>query len=63
VQFVIVDLDRSRSAAQAELIKKYYRGYIPHVTILDRHGKAVYDEAGEASRAALSAILDRALQP
>jgi hypothetical protein len=63
VQFVIVDLDRSRSAAQAALIKKYYRGYIPHVTILDRNGKALYDQAGEVDEATLSAILDRALKP
>ncbi len=59
---MIVDLDRSRSAAQQELLKKYYRGYIPHVAILDRHGKPVYDEAGEAEESQLVAMMDKALK-
>jgi hypothetical protein len=36
VQFVIVDIDHSLSPAQKELKKKYFRGYIPHVVVLDR---------------------------
>lgn len=62
VRFVIVDLDRSRSAAQKELVEKYYRGYIPHVTILDRAGKAVYDSAGEVEGSQLAEVLDRTLK-
>jgi thiol:disulfide interchange protein len=62
VQFVIVDLDRAQSPAQQALMKKYYRGAIPHVTILDSSGNAVYDQAGEASQASLSRILDSALR-
>ncbi len=61
VHFVIVDLDRSRSAAQQELIRKYYRGYIPQVTILDKRGKPVYDAAGEVDEPALAARLDALL--
>lgn len=34
VQFVIVDLDHALSDAQQELQKKYYRGYIPRVVVL-----------------------------
>jgi thioredoxin-like negative regulator of GroEL len=60
--FVIVDLDQRRSPAQQELVKKYYQGYIPHVTILDKNGKAIYDRAGEADESKLSAILDGALK-
>lgn len=62
MQFVIVDLDRSRSAAQKELQKKFYRGYIPHITILDGTGKAVYDSAGEVEESTLAPILDRVLR-
>ncbi|MBZ5543690.1 MAG: hypothetical protein LAO07_08425 [Acidobacteriia bacterium] len=62
VQFVIVDLDRGRSAAQKELQSRYYRGYIPHLTILDRAGKVLYNQAGEADETALATILDQALK-
>src|SRR5271168_5129315 len=31
VHFVVVDLDVERSAEQQELVKQYYKGYIPHV--------------------------------
>ena len=43
VQFVVVDPDQKHPAAQEELVKKFYRGYIPHVVVLDRGGKAVYN--------------------
>jgi hypothetical protein len=59
---VIVDLDLKRSPAQQELVKKYFRGYIPHVTILDRAGKSVYNESGEVDESKLSAILDASLK-
>ena len=59
MHFVIVDLDLRRSPAQEALVKKYYRGSIPHVTILDRTGKAAYDAAGEVEESTISAILDR----
>ena len=38
VQFVVVDMDRKHSAAQNELVKKFYKGYIPHVVVLNRDG-------------------------
>jgi thioredoxin-like negative regulator of GroEL len=62
VQFVIVDLDRGRSAAQKALERRFFRGYIPHVTLLGRNGNVVYDRAGEVQESTLSTILDRALK-
>jgi hypothetical protein len=62
VHFVIVDLDLKHKPAQQELIKKYYLGYIPHVTILDKSGKTIYDKAGEVDESKLSALLDGALK-
>ena len=38
VQFVVVDLDGYLSHGQQELRKKYYRGSIPHVVVLDSSG-------------------------
>lgn len=62
VNFVIIDLDIRRSSAQQELVTRYYRGSIPHVVLLDRSGKAIYNSAGEVGTAKVSALLDEALQ-
>ncbi len=45
---MIIDLD-VKHAQQNELISAHYRGSIPHVTILDRSGKVIYDRAGEVA--------------
>jgi thiol-disulfide isomerase/thioredoxin len=62
VQFVVVDLDQKKSAAQEELVKKYYKGYIPHVVVLDRVGNAAYNRSGEVDSGEISKLLDRALE-
>jgi thioredoxin-like negative regulator of GroEL len=62
VQFVIVDLDTRLSPAQQELQKKYYRGYIPHVVVLNAAGAPVYNSSGEVEEKVVSGILDKALQ-
>jgi thiol-disulfide isomerase/thioredoxin len=38
-QFVVIDLDIKRTEQQQELVKSYYRGYIPHVTVLEGIGE------------------------
>ncbi len=62
MNFVIIDLDGKRSPAQQELVKKYYRGSIPHITLLDRIGKPLYNDAGEVDEPKVSAILDASLK-
>ncbi len=61
VKFVVIDLDKPRSAAQQELVGQYYKGYIPHVTVLDPNGNPVYNQAGEVSQSEISHILDALL--
>lgn len=61
VQFVVVDLDRAKSTAQQELVNKYYKGYIPHVVVLDRDGKAAYNSSGEVDSEDISKYLEKAL--
>src|ERR1700704_2054473 len=61
VQFVVVDLDRPRSPAQEELVKKFYKGYIPHVVVLNRAGKTAYNASGEVEAGEISKVLERAL--
>ena len=41
--------------------KKYYKGYIPHVVVLDANGAAIYNSSGEVEEEAISGLLDRAL--
>ena len=55
---MIIDLDKQRPAEQQRLVRKYYKGYIPHVVVLDAKGDAVYSEAGEVSESEISRILD-----
>lgn len=62
VQFVIIDLDHRASAAQQELQKKYYRGYIPHVVVLDSSGAALYNQSGEVEEGTIAGLLDKALR-
>jgi thiol-disulfide isomerase/thioredoxin len=61
VQFVVVDLDRPRSAAQEDLVKKFYRGSIPQVVVLNRDGKTAYNAAGEVEEGEISKVLEKAL--
>ncbi len=62
VNFVVVDLDQRRAPDQQQLVRKYYQGYIPQVTILDQSGHAVYNRAGEVGVKQVTEILDKALQ-
>jgi hypothetical protein len=62
VQFVIVDLDHPLSPAQRELQQKYYKGYIPHVVVLDGSGVALYNSSGEVGEDVISKLLDKALR-
>ena len=62
VQFVVVDLDHPLTPAQQQLQKKYYRGYIPHVVVLDASGTAVYNTSGEVEESVISGLLDKMLR-
>lgn len=57
VNFIVVDLEEIKNSDQVKLKSKYYTGYIPHVTILTKSGKVIYDRAGEVSTDKLSSIL------
>jgi thiol-disulfide isomerase/thioredoxin len=47
VHFVVVDLDAKRSPEQQKLVKQFYKGYIPHVVVLDGNGNPLYNSSGE----------------
>ncbi|MBI2486923.1 MAG: hypothetical protein HYW01_08190 [Deltaproteobacteria bacterium] len=58
VDFIVVDLDTDISKGQRELKDRFYKKYIPHVTIIDPKGNVVYNSSGEVDTNTLSAILD-----
>ncbi len=62
VHFVVIDLDRPQSAAQQQLVQKYYGGSIPDVIVVDRQGRPLYDQAGEISEDDLSKLFEQALR-
>src|SRR5580693_3458167 len=47
VHFVVIDLDIQRSPEQQKLVNQYYKGYIPHVLVLNGRGEPVYNQSGE----------------
>ncbi len=62
VQFVVIDIDQHLSREQKELKKKYFRGYIPHVVVLDASGSALYNRSGEVDGTVISTLLDKSLR-
>jgi thioredoxin-like negative regulator of GroEL len=62
VQFVVVDLDKPRSPAQQDLVKRFYQGSIPHVVVLNREGKIAYNAPGEVAESEISKVLDKTLR-
>src|SRR5271169_5191445 len=48
IDFVVVDVNNP-SESQRPLVAKYYRGYIPTITVIDRTGEVIYNRAGETA--------------
>ncbi len=63
VNFVVIDLDLQSSPAQQELVKRYYKGYIPHVVVLSKTGEALYNASGEVESQRIESIFERSLTP
>ena len=59
VNFVVIDLDVRRSAEQQDLVKRYYRGYIPHVVVLSKNGDPLYNSSGEVESQHIESIFER----
>src|SRR6266852_8921891 len=61
VHFVVVDLDVPRSPEEQQLVKQYYKGYIPHVLVLDAHGTPLYNQSGEVESRVIEDIFQKSL--
>ena len=53
---MVVDLDVQRSPEQQQLVKQYYKGYIPHVLVLDAHGTRLYNQLGEVESRVIEGV-------
>lgn len=63
VHFVIVDLSKPiPTKTQVPLVKKYYNGFFPQTTIVDKNGKVLLDYTGEIDDATLIGWLDAAVR-
>lgn len=61
IHFVVIDLDVRRSTEQQTLVKKYYKGYIPHVVVLNSRGEALYNQSGEVDSRRIDDFFQTAL--
>lgn len=61
VHFVVIDLDVPRSAEQQKLVREYYKGYIPHVLVLDARGQALYNQSGEVDSKVIESAFKESL--
>jgi thioredoxin-related protein len=57
VHFVVIDMDTKTSPEQQKLVKQYYKGYIPHVVVLDRNGNPLYNSSGEVESKEIERLL------
>lgn len=63
VHFVVIDLSKPiPTKTQVPLVKKYYNGFFPQTTIIDRNGKVLLDYTGEIDDATLIGWLDAAVR-
>jgi len=64
VHFVIIDLSKPiPTKTQVPLVKKYYNGFFPQTTIIDKNGKVLLDYTGEIDDATLIGWLEAAVRP
>lgn len=63
VHFVVIDLSKPiPTKTQVPLVKKYYNGFFPQTTIIDKDGKVLLDYTGEIDDATLIGWLDAAVR-
>ena len=61
VKFIVIDVDQPGVPAAKELVREYYRGYIPFEVILDKSGAKVWSQIGEVESKQLETQLDKTL--
>ena len=49
VKFIVINVDKPANKEAEDLIKKYYKGYIPCQTVIDSDGTTTWSKVGEVS--------------
>lgn len=58
LKFILIDVDHPPNNLASDLIKKYYKGYIPEQVIFDRQGRQVWSQVGEVENRLMLEHLD-----
>ena len=61
VHFVVVDLDVPHSPEQQKLVKQFYKGYIPHIVVLNGRGDSLYNQSGEVDSQRIEEIFNSSI--
>jgi hypothetical protein len=62
VHFVAVDLDIPPSPEQQKLVKRFYKGYIPHIVVLNSSGDPLYNQSGEVDSEHIEEIFNSSIK-
>ena len=62
IKFVIVDVDHATTPECKDLLKVWYRGYIPAEILLDKDGKKVWSQIGETDNRVIQTQIDKVLE-
>jgi len=61
VKFILVDVDHPSGKGGTELVKKFYRGYVPCEVIIDRKGNEHLNQIGEVESQVLRKRIEQVL--
>jgi len=62
LKFLVVDVDHATAPEAKELLKSYYRGYIPEQVLLDRSGSKTWSQSGEVELRQMEAQVDKLVE-
>ena len=61
VKFILVDVDHPSAKGGTELVKRFYRGYVPCEVIIDREGNEHLNQIGEVESQVLRKRIEQVL--
>jgi hypothetical protein len=59
LKYVVIDVDHASNDDAKNLVKTYYRGYIPSEVLLDKTGKITWNHDGECELSVVKSQVDK----
>jgi len=59
LKFIVVDVDHAPNDDAKNLVRTYYKGYIPSEVLLDKKGKVVWNHDGEVELSVIKSQVDK----